>query len=63
MEVLTLQVESELQLRPAPQAQQHQIQATSVTYTTRSLWQFQILNPLSEATDQTRILTDTMSSS
>ena len=28
-----------------------------------SLWQHQILNPLSEARDQTRILTDTMSGS
>ena len=36
-------IESELQVRPTPQPQQHQI-----------------LNPLSEARDQTHILTDTM---
>ena len=50
MEVPRLGVESELQL-PA--------YTTATLDPTHSLWQCQILNPLSEARDRTSILTDT----
>ena len=36
MEVASLGIESELQLRPTPQLDQHRIRATSVTYATAS---------------------------
>ena len=51
-EVSSLGVESELQLRPTPQARKLWIQAESLTYATASAsQQHQILNPLSEAKD------------
>ena len=43
--------------RPTPQLQQGQIWATSVLH--YSSWQRQILNPLREARDRTRVLMDT----
>ena len=59
MEVLKLEVKLELPLQPIPQPQQCQIWATSATYA--SAVAMPILNPLSEARDQTHILTETMS--
>ena len=55
MEVPGLGVDSELQLGPMPQPQECHIWATSAT-----LWQRQILNPLSKASDRAHALTDTM---
>ena len=51
IEVPRLGVEMELQLRPMPQPQSHQLQAGSLPF---SLQQCQILNPVSKARDQTR---------
>ena len=53
MKVPGLGTEPELQLGPIPQPQQHWIQAAPVTYA--AAWgNTGILNPLSEARDQTR---------
>ena len=52
-------VELELQLPAYTIAKQLQIWATSATYVCCSLQQRQILDPLSEVKDQTRILLDT----
>ena len=52
MEVLRLEIKSELQL-PA------YVTATATLDSSHSLWQRQILNPLSEARDRTCILMDT----
>ena len=51
MEVGGLEVESELQ----PQPPQHQIQAASMTYSSKH----RILNPLSKAMDQSQVLMNT----
>ena len=61
MEVPGLGVESQLQLPAYATAQQYQIQTASTTYA--SLWQCWILNPLSEARDQTWVVMKTMSGS
>ena len=58
MEVPRLRVKLELHLPAYATAQQHRIRALSVTYT-HSSRQHWILNPLSEATDQTLTLMDT----
>ena len=57
MEVPRLGVESELQLLPTPQPQQHRIRAHLQSM--RQLVAMLILNPLSKARDRTHILTDT----
>ena len=54
MEVPGLGFKLELHLRPTPQPQQHRILATSTTYSTPCI------KPLSEARDQTCLLTETM---
>ena len=54
-EVLRLEVKSELQLPATATATQHLNRVCEVPY---SSWQRRILNPLSEAGDQTRILMD-----
>ena len=59
MEVPRLGSESEPQQRPMPQPQQCQIRAASKDYAAARGNAGQILNPLSEARDQTRILMDT----
>ena len=59
MEVLRLGSNQSYSCQPQPQPQQCQIRAASTTYTTYILRQRQILNPLSKAVDQIRILMDT----
>ena len=64
MEVSGLGVQSELQLPVYATAAATATLDPSYTYDLhRSLWQCRILNPLSEAWDQTLILMDTMLSS
>ena len=58
MNVSRLGIESELQLRPTPQPQQHGIPA-AISDLRHSSWHCRILNPLSEARDPTQILMDT----
>ena len=58
MEIPWLGVKSELQVQAYTTAMATRIWVASVTYTTAN--GFQILNPLSEARDQTCILIDTM---
>ena len=60
MEVPELGVESELQLRPMAATMATQ-DLSNIFDLCCSLWQCQILNPLSEARDRTSILTETMS--
>ena len=57
MEVPRLEVESELQL-PAYAAAKAVPDPSSISDLHHSSWQCQILNQLSEARDQTRVLTD-----
>ena len=57
MDVLRQGVELELQLGPTPQPPQHGIRDTTVTYAAACS---HIFNPLSEAREQTHILTETM---
>ena len=59
MEVAGLGVKLELQLRPMPQPQAHQIRATNCDLC-HSVRQHQVLNPLSEARNPTCSLTETM---
>ena len=58
MEVPWREVKLELQLWPTPQPQPPEIQATFATYASpgNKYW---ILNPLSQARDQTHVLMDT----
>ena len=62
MEVPPLGVKSELQL-PAYATTMATQDLSCICNLCRSLWQCQILNPLSETRDQTYILIDTMSGS
>ena len=55
MDVLRLEVKSELQLLAMPQPQQHWVKAMSVTYTTVH-WQHWITNTLGWAKDPAHIL-------
>ena len=59
MEVPRLEIESELQL-PAYTTATATLDLSHICDLQCSLWQHQILYPLSEARDQTCILTDTM---
>ena len=58
MDVLGLRVESELQL-PAYTTAAATPDLSRICDLRRTLWQCQILNPLSKARDQTHILMDT----